>query len=923
MKYISQTIDFISYKNGEEVKPEKETFEYCFGPIPAEGEVPTRPDSGWNTDMSNPWDEAYLDSDGKRQYHVWRRTRVDWTNEETTYVGYLLLDDYEIATVLANQEGCASVGEWCQKVNKTIIHGATIMSGTVDADRIVVNDLSAFEATIAGWDITENGINKEGVVGMSSGGTSYDSLVNEGNASPIRFYAGGQIDFDVANPIRTETLTFPTDDGKWSRTISLTEEEQQVVVIKEAKCLTTPNVFFITETQPANITTYTSLAGQYYPIVSGQNVTLSFSHTPINDAVTVTSTNSQFLKATYKGGGVVTLSGGTAVPGEQSVVIYYSYNYEEALNVDVEINDDATAVTYTLTPQREDVDYTIDVQYAVSAKKQNFMVLEDGSLYANNAKLSGGDIAGWEISEKSISKGDVLLNTDDSVTYQSLVSDDMSPVRFSAGGEVEVPVYTIVTAESYATDYQGISGVTSTISISCDGELLSVELLEAYAEETEGGMSSLTCSIQNVNLGAKTFEIYVPDYNDYDFDVWTLYVRYKYQYRKLVSTQYHPIFKVLDDGSLYAANASISGKVSATNGDIGGLKIDNGIKGYNGDSQAFSLTSDGLTVNSSTGAIKVGKVNMSYDTANELTYFKTGGPLYIQGGIDENLTSIELMTDTGEDSITFDTKLKVVSNPDKITVRVQIISTEVLYEEKSYTIYCQSARGRVIGEHSYSDNDATESVKTLVIGVGQSESEIVTFDIGNFGVYNCYVRFKCDNGEWLGDEVVSDLVGESFTIESGLSQARSNKNILITGNMIPKQSSVYSIGRSGRLWSTIYAQTTTISQSDKNKKNSIKSLAPKYVDIFDNLKPVSYKFNENTSNRTHIGFIAQDVKDAILDTGLTTQDFGGYCEWKEDDGSVGCGLRYEEFVALCVDQIQKLKKRVEELENKLNTIQND
>jgi hypothetical protein len=43
----------------------------------------------------------------------------------------------------------------------------------------------------------------------------------------------------------------------------------------------------------------------------------------------------------------------------------------------------------------------------------------------------------------------------------------------------------------------------------------------------------------------------------------------------------------------------------------------------------------------------------------------------------------------------------------------------------------------------------------------------------------------------------------------------------------------------------------------------------------------------------------------------------------DDDGNETCGIRYTEFISLCIDQIQKLKKRVEELENKLNTTQND
>jgi len=82
------------------------------------------------------------------------------------------------------------------------------------------------------------------------------------------------------------------------------------------------------------------------------------------------------------------------------------------------------------------------------------------------------------------------------------------------------------------------------------------------------------------------------------------------------------------------------------------------------------------------------------------------------------------------------------------------------------------------------------------------------------------------------------------------------------------------------------------------------------------LRPVTYRFKENTSNRLHIGFIAQEVKEAILDSGLTTKDFAGYCQIDGNEGKT-YGLRYGEFVALNTYEIQKLKKRVSELEKRL------
>ena len=143
-------------------------------------------------------------------------------------------------------------------------------------------------------------------------------------------------------------------------------------------------------------------------------------------------------------------------------------------------------------------------------------------------------------------------------------------------------------------------------------------------------------------------------------------------------------------------------------------------------------------------------------------------------------------------------------------------------------------------------------------------------------------------------------------------------DIMSYANIVPGETETFTLGSSTRKWDNIFAKKSAIDSSDRNKKNSIQSLSGAHDQIFDALKPVSYKFNQNNNNRTHTGLIAQDVKEAVENAGLTTQDFAAYCEWENEDGSTGCGLRYGEFISLCIDQIQKLKKRVEELEDKLN-----
>ena len=152
-----------------------------------------------------------------------------------------------------------------------------------------------------------------------------------------------------------------------------------------------------------------------------------------------------------------------------------------------------------------------------------------------------------------------------------------------------------------------------------------------------------------------------------------------------------------------------------------------------------------------------------------------------------------------------------------------------------------------------------------------------------------------------------------FTI-SGTSAATT---ITSYGHIVPWFDNTYDLGSAAYKWRNIYGQSGTINTSDRSEKFDVQPLADVYSIIFDSLIPVTFKYVENTSDRTHIGLVAQDVKDAVLAVGLTTKEFAGYCEWEKDDKSLGCGLRYSEFVAMNIYEIQKLKARVKGLEEKL------
>ena len=135
-----------------------------------------------------------------------------------------------------------------------------------------------------------------------------------------------------------------------------------------------------------------------------------------------------------------------------------------------------------------------------------------------------------------------------------------------------------------------------------------------------------------------------------------------------------------------------------------------------------------------------------------------------------------------------------------------------------------------------------------------------------------------------------------------------------SGDVTPYTSGNYSLGRSTRTWSDVYADNGEIQTSDHNQKNSIEPLPDKYVSMLDNVTPVRYKLNDGTSGRYHVGFIAQDVEQAMESAGVSDLEFGGWIKDVDEDGNTVYMLRYTEMIAILWAKIKKLEQRIEVLE---------
>ncbi len=154
----------------------------------------------------------------------------------------------------------------------------------------------------------------------------------------------------------------------------------------------------------------------------------------------------------------------------------------------------------------------------------------------------------------------------------------------------------------------------------------------------------------------------------------------------------------------------------------------------------------------------------------------------------------------------------------------------------------------------------------------------------------------------------------------------------------PAGNATQSLGTSSKRFSTVYAASSVISTSDKNKKHDIKMLNDETVTkIIRNCIPKSYKFDDGTSNRTHTGLIAQDIEKLLEELEIDTRDFAAFIKSpkvnevkeiiKDKEGKdveiikqvvieneYDYALRYEEFISPLIRFVQLQDKDISELQ---------
>lgn len=149
------------------------------------------------------------------------------------------------------------------------------------------------------------------------------------------------------------------------------------------------------------------------------------------------------------------------------------------------------------------------------------------------------------------------------------------------------------------------------------------------------------------------------------------------------------------------------------------------------------------------------------------------------------------------------------------------------------------------------------------------------------------------------------------------------------GHFYPNTTSKTTLGLANNRWYCLYQYASAVNTSDEREKHDIKTVADSanvYEGLFGKLTPKTFIMNEG-EEKTHIGFVAQDIAKALGEVGIGENDSGLISHDYWTDEKTGeqkdlYGLAYTEFIALNTYMIQKQQSKIEELEARIKELEN-
>ena len=543
----------------------------------------------------------------------------------------------------------------------------------------------------------------------------------------------------------------------------------------------------------------------------------------------------------------------------------------------------------------------------------NFYLSYEGKLYAKNAEITGeitatkltleGDavipytkVSGRPTKLSDLSDDLKVLKTND-VKVSSTTSGNITTTKITVGSNT----YTTYTSKSSnylltnvgtgtAVSDQEVGSGSGYFKVSTNGLLTAHNALiygTIYATAGEIGGWSIndaglvkrnsnnTVQVFISSTGTQTRDYTVGSHAGKDWTIWT-----------------NSKFGVTNSGNLYATDVNISGSIAASSGEIGGWTIGSSSLRYatSSDDRYLYLgttNSASITWNSSSKDVAM-KMGSNFGVTTSGTLYATNAN--ISGTIKANNGQIGGWTIDSTEISTTSSKASfhIASASDTSTNWIRAYDKNGNFSfgvSKNGYLYAQGATFQgTVQTGSVIQNDVSIGNLQTTKFLDRYHDNYPT-DPNKAGTL--WLHINRNNWIWLGHDGVS-----------------TNCDLAV----------------GGRVWIDGVEVNTT--GSDIKIKHNINLLSEKYADLFDKLQPVSFVYKPNvfgygTSQRAHIGFIANNVEKAMHQSNISNMEFAGLVIQNPDTEDELYTLRYEEFIALNTWQIQKAKARITELEEKV------
>lgn len=425
-------------------------------------------------------------------------------------------------------------------------------------------------------------------------------------------------------------------------------------------------------------------------------------------------------------------------------------------------------------------------------------------------------------------------------------------------------------------------------------------------------------------------------------------------------------FKILTNGSIEAVNGKFTGTITATSGTIGGWRISGNLlqSDYN-----LSGTQKTTIIDSKNHIIKFSSVGTDSSSGGRIT-----------NEVVLSADGISYETEIFyEDIVKYDWQSMYLSS-ENITFSDGNHGASSKLSTYNLT-FASGASNTIILDGSSGKINAISSItaSTFYTGnwfrsTGQTGWYSETYGGGIYMADSSWVRvynskaFLCNNdiragqgnqhtiinNNWIGFYRASDggrvgWMGADSTNNlhiyaergyimlavdtSGSGQIRlTDRDDQYGAFFSPVISGYICLGNSNNRFFGVYLSHSPNVSSDKRIKNNIvpiskglKNRENIFEQLFDLLKPVSFSLNNDKSNKTHIGFVAQDVSNALSSLGVKEDNFELIDHMFFTDEETGeekdeYGLRYEEFIALNTHMIQKANTTIQSQQKEIDDL---